>query len=61
MTQFAEIDNQKAVGRKQKAAILKLPSADRLLPSGSHISPLPRFDHHGKLTPPSMVNVLPVM
>jgi hypothetical protein len=30
-------------------------------PVDAYISPLPRLDHQGRLTPPSMLNVLPVM
>ena len=30
-------------------------------PGGAYISPEARFDHHGRLTPPSIVSVLPVM
>jgi len=29
--------------------------------SAAYISPAARFDHHGRLTPPSRVRMLPVM
>ncbi len=64
MTQIAEIDNwefgwRKSERRHDIVHFFRIPPSEFRLPP--YISPLSRFDHHGKLTPPSIVNVLPVM
>jgi hypothetical protein len=51
--------NQKAKPRKTCHAGMTCVST--VSNSSSYISPESRFDHHGRLTPPSIVSVLPVM
>jgi hypothetical protein len=52
-------------GEQNKAAagtwVLPGTAAEQVGRGRDYISPPSRFDHHGRLTPPSMVRVLPVI